>query len=76
MKKEGLGFFMIIYENSHTGEVILGALGSSTYTPDAYPDLFFSPMWPEIPDAEHQSLTGISADSQQDAFSKTGERKL
>lgn len=73
MKKEGLGFFMVSCENSHTGEC---ALRSSTHTPDTYLDLLFSPMWPQIPNSQHQSLTGVGADNQQDAFGKTGERKL
>lgn len=76
MEKEVLGFFMVIYEKSHTGEMTLGALGSSTCTPDTNPHLLFSPMWPQIPDLEHQSLTGVSADNQQDAFGKTRERNL
>jgi len=43
MKTEDLGFSMVSYENSHRGEMKLGALVSSTCTPDTYPDLLFSP---------------------------------
>lgn len=74
MKKGSLGFFMVT-STLKCQERCLYVLVSSTHA-GCSPDLLLIPMWPRIPDSEHQRLTEAYAENQQFAFGKMRERKF
>lgn len=74
IKKGSLGFFMVTSTLRRQGRWLC-VLASSTHA-RYLPGLLLIPMWPRIPDSEHQRLPEAHAENQQFAFGKMREGRV